>query len=82
MLVTDLPKAARIGVIRHPFKHQRCGPVGQRPIDDIAVPGDPADVSRTPVDFTLLIVKNIFMRHRGIDQIAAGGVHHAFWLTG
>ena len=81
MLVHHIPEAADRGIGRNAFEHQRGRAIGQRAIDDIAVTGDPADIGRAPIDITLVIIEHILMRHRGIDQIAAGGVDHAFRLA-
>ncbi|CUH54119.1 hypothetical protein SHM7688_03589 [Shimia marina] len=78
----DLPEARGIRIGRHALKHQRGRAIGQRPIDDIAVAGDPAHISGTPEDVAVFVIKGVFMGHGGIDQIAAGGMHHAFGLTG
>src|SRR3546814_11940322 len=43
VLVADLPEAREVGIVRHAFEHQRRRAVGERPIDDVAVAGAPAD---------------------------------------
>lgn len=55
-----LPEPARIGIVRHAFKHRRLGPVRLRPIDDIAVPRDPAYVSGTPEDVAVMVIELIW----------------------
>ena len=62
--------------------HQRGRAVGERPIDDIAVAGHPADVGGTPVDVAVLIVEDVLMRHRREHEIAAGGVQHTLRRAG
>ena len=81
VLFTDLPKAARIRVGWHTFKHNGCRAIRERAIDNIAMPGDPADVSGTPEDVALLIIKRVLVRHRRIHDIAAGRMHHALGHT-
>lgn len=44
--------------------------------------GDPAEIGSTPVDVAVVVVEDILVRHCGIDEIAAGGVHHALRFAG
>ena len=44
--------------------------------------GNPAHVGGTPVDVARMVVEDVFEGGGRIDQIAAGGVQHAFRLTG
>ena len=39
--------------------------------------GDPADIRRAPVDVAVVVVEHVLVRHRRVDEIAAGGVQHA-----
>ena len=80
--VADLPEAADIGVIGHAFEHQRRRAIGERAINDIAVPGYPADIGGAPEDFAGPIVEDMAKGHRHPDQIAAGGVQHALGFAG
>ena len=82
MFVHHLPETRGIGVIGHALEHQGNGAVGQRPIDDIAVAGDPAHVGGTPIDIAVVIVEDQLVGERGVDHIAAGGVQHALGLAG
>ena len=82
MFFDHLPEPAGIRIGWHPFKHQGGCPVGQRAIQDIAMSGYPAHIGCTPVNITILIIKDIMMGHRGIDHIAAGGMQYPFGLTG
>ncbi len=82
MLVDHLPEARGIGIGGHALEHQAGRPVRQRAVDDIGVPGDPADIGGAPVHVRLLQVEDIFMGHRGPDEIAAGRVQHALGLSG
>ena len=82
MLIDDFTHAAVGRIARHAFKHQRSGTVRQRAVDDIAMPGHPAHVGRTPVDFALLIVEHVLMRHGGVSQVTAGSVLQAFRRAG
>ena len=65
VLVDDLPEARRRGIVRHALEHQRGGAVGERPVDDVAVAGDPADIGRAPVDVAVMVVEDILVGHRG-----------------
>src|SRR4029079_15791757 len=82
VLVAHFPETRRGRIVRHAFEHQRDGAVRERPVDDVAVTGDPADVGGAPVDVAIVIIEHVLVRDRGVDQIAAGGVQHAFWLPG
>ena len=65
VLVDDFPEPAHRRIVRHALEHQRRRAVGERPVDDVAVAGHPADVGRAPVDVAVVIVEDILMRHRG-----------------
>ena len=82
VLVDDLPEP-RIGrVVGHALEHQGGGAVRQRAVDDVAVPGDPADIGGAPVDVAVVIVEHVLVGHRGEHEIAAGGVEHALGRAG
>jgi hypothetical protein len=79
----DLPEAVLGRVVGHALVHHRGGPVGQRPVDDVAVPGDPADVGRAPVDVGVgLEVEHVAVGEGDLGEVAAGGVHDALGLAG
>ena len=61
VLVDDLPEARAVGIVRHALEHQRGGAVGQRPIDDVAMSGHPADIGGAPVDIALVIIEDVLM---------------------
>ena len=82
VLVDHLPEARRRGIVGHAFEHQRGGAIGERAVDDVAVAGHPADIGRAPVDIAVMVVEDVLVRHRGEDEIAAGGVQHALRLAG
>ena len=75
-------KREAVGIVRHAFEHQRRRAVRERAVDDVAVAGDPADVGGAPVDVAVVIVEDVLMRQRGVDEIAAGRVQHALGLSG
>ena len=78
----DRPEAVGLGKVRRAFVHQARGAVLQRAVDDVAVPGNPADVSGTPVDVLFLQIENPFRRDVSPDGISASGVHDALRLAG
>ena len=82
VLVDHVPEPRIIGRIRHAFEHQRGRAVRQRPVDNVAVAGDPADVGGAPEDITIVIVEHVLMGHRCEHQIAARSVQHALGLAG
>ena len=75
-------KREAVGIVRHALEHQRGGAVGERAVEDVAVARHPADVGGAPVDVAVVIVEHVLVRHRGVDEIAAGGVQHALGLAG
>ncbi len=83
VLLDDLPPAALVRAVRGAFVHHLRRTVGERAVDDVAVPGDPADVGRAPVDVGLrLEVEDRPVRVRRADEVAAGGVQDALGLAG
>ena len=76
VLRDHLPEAPGIGPAWHAFKHQRGRAIRERAIDDIAMPGHPADIGGAPIDFAIAVIENFFMRVRCPNHIAAGGVQH------
>ena len=76
-----LPEAPGIGPARHAFKHQRGRAIRERAIDNIAVPGHPADIGGAPINLTITVIEDFFMRVRCPNHIAAGGVQHALGLA-
>ena len=49
----ELPPDVLVGVVGRALVHHRGRAVEQRPVDDVGVAGDPADVGRAPVDVLL-----------------------------
>src|SRR4051794_16600023 len=61
--VAELPPDVLVRVVRRAFVHHRGRPVAERPIDDVAVARDPADVGRAPVDVLVrLEVEDVLVR--------------------
>ncbi len=63
MLRAYFPKTARVGISGDALKHDGCGAVRQRSIDDIGVTSDPANIRRTPVNVARAIIENILVGH-------------------
>ena len=83
MVLDDLPPAAALGAVGRAFVEHLGHAVGERPVDDVAVAGDPADVGGAPVDVGLgLEVEHRPMRVRRPGQVAAGRVQDPLRLAG
>ena len=83
VLLDDLPPAALVRGVRGALVHHRGGAVDQRSVDQVGVPGHPADVGRGPEHVGLrLEVEGRPVGVRGADQVAAGGVQDALRLPG
>src|SRR5690606_12413432 len=81
VLVDDLPEPGGVGVVGHALEHEGRGAVAERAVDDVAVPGHPADVGRAPVHVLVLAIEHELVRELYRDEIAARGVQHAFRLA-
>ena len=77
-LLDHLPIPVRVRVSRNAFEHGRCGSIGQGTINDIGMPGNPANVSRTKIDALLVVVENVLVRNRRINHVAGGRVKNPF----
>ena len=82
VLVDHLPEARDRRVGGHAFEHERRRAIGERPVDDVQMAGHPADVRGAPIDVAVVIVEDVLMRHRHVDEITAGRVQHAFRRAG
>ena len=74
VLLDDLPEAAFVGPVRRPFVHHHRGAGRQRAVDDVAVPGDPAAIGRTPKDVFIAMVEDPLERFLGEQVVAGRGV--------
>src|SRR5215831_535316 len=63
--VNDVPETVGLGKIRSAFIHHACGPVLQRPVNNVAVTRNPTDVSRTPERVLVTQIKNPLRREVG-----------------
>ena len=82
VLGDDGPEAVAVRVVRRPLVHDGGRAVGQRAVDDVAVPGHPADVGSAPENVVLLEIENPLGRGLNAKQVAAGGVDDALGLAG
>ena len=71
-----------VRIVRHALEHQRGRAVRERPVNDVAVSRNPADVGRAPVHIVFAQVEYGFVRKRCVDEIAARRVQHAFRFAG
>ena len=74
----DAPEPIRLRMIGRAFVHQHRRAVRKRSVNDIAVPGYPANVSSAPVEVLIFDIENPFGRKVGLQQISGGGVKDAF----
>ena len=75
-------KRSFVGPVGRAFVHERRRAGGQRTIDDVAVPGDPADVGGAPVDVFVADVEDPLDGLLGEQVVAGRGVHDALRLAG
>ena len=62
--------------------HQLCGAIGERPVDDVAVAGDPPDVGGAPIHILLRMkVEDVAVRERDLRQVAPAGVQDSLRLA-
>ena len=78
----DRPPAVAVGIVGHALVEHAGGRVRERPVDDVAVAGHPADVGRAPVHRVGLDVEDVVVRRRDAGEVAAGRVHDPLRLRG
>ena len=78
----DLPVAVGRRVHRVALVQHAGDAVVERAVDDVRVPGHPADVGRAPVRVAVLDVEDPAVGDGRVRQVAAGGVHHSLRLGG
>ena len=78
----DRPPAVAVGIVGHALVEDAGGGVRERPVDDVAVAGDPADVGRAPVHGVGLHVEDVVVRRRDAGEVAAGRVDDPLRLRG
>ncbi|MDR9063286.1 hypothetical protein FEP47_02522 [Burkholderia multivorans] len=82
VIADHLPEASRIGIRRHAFEHDLRAAAGERPVRDVGMARDPADVGRAPEHVGGFPVEGPLHRLRGPQQVAARAVLHALGLAG
>ena len=76
-----LPPHVLVGIVRRALVHDAGRAVRERPVDDVAVAGDPADVGRAPVDVLVrLQVEDVRCVNADAEQVAARRVEDALRL--
>ena len=78
----DPPEAVALGPVGRALVHQDRGAVGERAVDDVGMPGDPADVGGAPEDVLVLQVEDVLGGRGDVGEVAAGGVDDALGLSG
>src|SRR5208337_2396466 len=76
----DPPRTPGVGMSRKPLVHNRGGGEGQRPVDNIGMTGDPADIGHAPVDVLGMDVLNVFRRSSHVGEVSPGAVLAALGL--
>src|SRR5579863_5672161 len=82
MAVNDAPETIRLGTVGRALVHHAGCTVLQRPINDVAVAGDPANVCGAPVSVFFLEIEYPFRGQISSDRISACGVNHSLRLAG
>src|SRR5204863_2141342 len=78
ILLYDAPEAVRFREIRRAFVHEAGDTVGERPVNNVAVASNPADIGSAPKNIFIAEVEDIFRGYLCPEQIAASGVEDAF----
>src|SRR5207248_3895094 len=77
-----LPEARAIGMSRPAFVQHDGGAERERPVSDVSVSGDPADIRGAPEHVLIAQVEHPLRGELRSEQIAAGGVLNALRLAG
>ena len=80
--VDRLPEAAEVGIVGDAVEHDALRSHHQRSVNDVAMPGDPADVGSAPEDVVGPIVEDPVEGRRDPGCVAAGSVDDALRLSG
>ena len=79
VLLDDAPEAVLVGEVGRALVHHRRRAVGERAVDDVGVPGHPADVGGAPVDVGVVEVEDPLGRRVDAGEVAARRVHGCPW---
>jgi len=82
VFLDHFPETAEIRRVRRAFVHHLGDAVSQRAVNDVRVPGDPADVGGAPVNILVAHVENVFAGRIRAGEVTAGGVENSFRLAG
>ena len=64
VLFADRPEPASVRIGRDALEHERGRAIGQWPIDNVAVTGDPAHIRRAPEDVPIVVIERHLMGQR------------------
>ncbi len=81
MLVYHLPEATGVRIGGHTLEHDGGRAIGQRSVDDVGVPGYPADIGGAPVDITVVVIEDVLVGHGRVKLVAAAGVQYTLGLA-
>ena len=81
VVLDDLPEPPLVGPVGRPLVHHAGRAVGERAVDQVGVPGHPADVGRAPVGVVVLEVEDPLGGERRAEEVAAGRVQDALGLA-
>src|ERR1700741_2224792 len=82
ILLDDLPEAGESRIIRCALVHYYGRARRERPINNVAMSGDPAYVGCAPVHVVFFQIEDPLHGHRGLQEITGCGVQNALWLSG
>ena len=82
IFIDDLPETIRLRIIRRAFIHESGRSICERPVNDIAVAGNPADIRCAPIGVVIFEVENPLGRDVNAGQVSAGGMNDTFRFTG
>ena len=82
VLLHDLPETVGLGIVGNPLEHQAGGPCGQRTVNDVAVPGDPADIGGAPEDILIPVIKDPLEGGHDKEEVSRLGVENPFGFPG
>ena len=70
----DSPRTSRIGMGGNALVHDARGGDGERAVDDVRMPGDPADIRHAPVSVGRMNVLNVLGGAGDVGKISPGAV--------
>ena len=82
VLLHHAPQPVLVRPVGRALVHHLRHPVGHGSVDDVRVPGDPADIRGAPEDIVLLHVEDPLVGEVNAQQVAGGGVDDALGLAG